>query len=320
MENYIGKICPFCKTEIKAEDTVKVCPACGIPHHEGCWEENKGCTTFGCSEQHYEAQGTNPTEVCANCGATLGDGQAFCAKCGTPKGAPKKNVCANCGAELQEGQEFCPKCGQKAGFAVDAAVNSAISQFNAGVEKKKKKSKALPIIIAVVLVACIGIGLVVSNIMGQKKAEEAYNDYIANVEEFLSLSLTAGSNLEDIADTIQEYWYDNIWNDMWGDDINDAILYAMIAKSDEITQAETYDSQMKSLYSKIKNVPDGISDEDKDEIEELCEAVKELYNVYTDFYSLAIDPSGNYSSYSDDNNETTDEFLSCYRALENLID
>lgn len=320
MENYIGKICPFCKTEIKAEDTVKVCPACGIPHHEGCWEENKGCTTFGCSEQHYEAQGTNPTEVCANCGATLGDGQAFCAKCGTPKGAPKKNVCANCGAELQEGQEFCPKCGQKAGFAVDAAVNSAISQFNAGVEKKKKKSKALPIIIAVVLVACIGIGLVVSNIMGQKKAEEAYNDYIANVEEFLSLSLTAGSNLEDIADTIQEYWYDNIWNDMWGDDINDAILYAMIAKSDEITQAETYDSQMKSLYSKIKNVPDGISDEDKDEIEELCEAVKELYNVYTDFYSLATDPSGNYSSYSDDNNETTDEFLSCYRALENLID
>ena len=320
MENYIGKICPFCKTEITAEDTVKVCPACGIPHHEGCWEENKGCTTFGCSEQHYEAQGTNPTEVCANCGATLGDGQAFCAKCGAPKGAPKKNVCANCGTDLQEGQEFCPKCGQKAGLAVDTAVNSAISQFNAGVEKKKKKSKALPIIIAVVLVACIGIGVAVSSIMGQKKAEEAYDDYIANVEQFLSLSLDAGSNLEDIADTIQKYWYENIWEDKHGSDINDAILYAMIDKSDEITQAETYDSQMKSLYSKIKSVPDGISDEDKDEIEELCEAVKDLYNVYTDFYSLATDPSGNYNSYSDDNNETTDEFLSCYRALENLID
>ena len=42
MENYIGKICPFCKTEIKEGDTVKVCPACNIPHHESCWEENKG--------------------------------------------------------------------------------------------------------------------------------------------------------------------------------------------------------------------------------------------------------------------------------------
>lgn len=320
MENYIGKICPFCKTEIKAEDTVKVCPACGIPHHEGCWEENKGCTTFGCSEQHYEEQGTNPSAVCENCGATLGDGQAFCAKCGTPKNAPKNNVCSKCGAELQDGQEFCPKCGQKAGVQVDNNLNSAINQFNANVEKKKKKSKVLPIIIAVALVACVGIGLVFSNILGAKNAEEAKKEYIANVEEYLSLAYTAGSNLEDIADTIQTYWYENIWDDKHGDDINDAILYAMIDKSDEITQAETYDSQMKSLYSQIKSVPDGISDEDVDEIEELCDAVKELHNVYTDFYSLATDPSGNYNSYSDDNNETTDEFLSCYRAVENLLD
>lgn len=158
MENYIGKICPFCKTEIKEGDNVKVCPACGIPHHEGCWEENKGCTTFGCSEQHYEAQGTNPTDVCVNCGASLGDGQAFCPKCGTPKGGAKKNVCGKCGAELQEGQEFCPKCGQKAGLAVDAGVNSAINQFNAGVQKKNKKKAVLPIVlgaIAVVVVALI---------------------------------------------------------------------------------------------------------------------------------------------------------------------
>lgn len=42
MENYIGKICPFCKTEITEADTVKVCPACNIPHHESCWQENHG--------------------------------------------------------------------------------------------------------------------------------------------------------------------------------------------------------------------------------------------------------------------------------------
>lgn len=320
MEDYIGKICPFCKTEINEGDTVKVCPSCGIPHHESCWEENKGCTTFGCSEQYYETQETNPTDVCSKCGTPLGDGQMFCPKCGTPKLDTNKKVCGKCGAELQEGQEFCPKCGQKSGLAVDTAVNSAISQFNASVEKKKKKSKALPIIIAVVLVACIGVCVVISNIIGQKEAEEAYNDYIANVEQFLSLSLDAGSNLEDIADTIQQYWYENIWEDKHGSDINDAILYSMIDKSDEITQAKTYDSQMKSIYSKIKSVPDGISSKDKDEIEELCKAVKNLYNVYTDFYSLATDPSGNYNSYSDDNNKTTDEFFSCYRALENLID
>lgn len=141
MEDYIGKICPFCKTEIKEGDSVKVCPSCGIPHHEACWEENKGCTTFGCSEQHYEEQHTNPTDVCANCGAPLGDGQDFCPKCGTPKGGKKKNICSKCGAELEDGQAFCPKCGQKADLQIDSTVNSAISQFNATVTKAKEQTK-----------------------------------------------------------------------------------------------------------------------------------------------------------------------------------
>ena len=52
MENYIGKICPFCKTPFTEADTIKVCPACGIPHHEGCWNENNGCAVYGCPENH----------------------------------------------------------------------------------------------------------------------------------------------------------------------------------------------------------------------------------------------------------------------------
>ena len=160
MENYIGKVCPFCKTEITESDAVKVCPACGIPHHEGCWEENHGCTTFGCSEQHYEAQHTNPTDVCANCGAPLGDGQVFCPKCGTAKAAaPQKNVCGKCGNELQDGQEFCPKCGQRAGLAVAPEVNSAINQFNANVQKKSKKNKKLPIILGVIAAVVVALVL-----------------------------------------------------------------------------------------------------------------------------------------------------------------
>lgn len=155
MENYIGKICPFCKTEIKEGDSIKVCPACGIPHHESCWAENKGCTTFGCSGQHHQAQHTNPTDVCRNCGTPLGDGQAFCPKCGTPKNTPQKNVCGKCGAELQDGQMFCPECGQKVGLAVDAGVNSAISQFNAGVQMKNKKKALLPIILGVTAVVIV---------------------------------------------------------------------------------------------------------------------------------------------------------------------
>jgi len=155
MENFVGKICPFCKTEIKEGDAVKICAACGIPHHEECWNQNNGCTTFGCSQQNYQAQGTNPTAVCAKCGNPLGDGQAFCAKCGTPNVA-QQTACGKCGAPLEAGQEFCAHCGQKVGVYVDSNVNSAINQFNMGVQKTKaKKSKAPMAIIALVVVAAV---------------------------------------------------------------------------------------------------------------------------------------------------------------------
>ena len=62
MENFIGKICPFCKTEIKEGDQVKFCPACGVVHHENCWTTNNGCTTIGCPENKQPAA---PAEAAA---------------------------------------------------------------------------------------------------------------------------------------------------------------------------------------------------------------------------------------------------------------
>ena len=167
MENYIGKICPFCNTEIKEGEEVKVCPACEVPHHATCWEENKGCTTFGCSEQHHEEQGTNPTSVCSNCGEPLGDGQGFCPKCGTKKEVVEEkqpNVCAGCGAQMAEGQEFCSSCGQKATVAVAPEFANAVDQFNQNVvAPQKKKFKPMTIIaiaIAAILVVVVGSKLV----------------------------------------------------------------------------------------------------------------------------------------------------------------
>lgn len=250
MENYIGKVCPFCKTEIKEGDSVKVCPACGIPHHESCWEENHGCTTFGCSEQHYEAQHTNPTDVCQNCGAPLGDGQEFCPKCGTPKNAPKKNVCGKCGAELQDGQEFCPKCGQKAGLSVDAGVSSAINQFNAGVNKTNEAKKKKPmkmIVAAIVAVAVIAVGALVApklfasvdDLCAQGNYEKAYSK--ASGDEKLDvlaenviacLSMEASDNLKDPSSfVLRDAYYDCQYDAEEGTLSQQAVLYVSGANS-----------------------------------------------------------------------------------------
>ena len=220
MEDYVGKICPFCKTEIKAEDAVKVCPECGIPHHENCWAENKGCTTFGCKEQHYEAQGTNPTDVCSNCGSPIGDGQEFCPKCCAPKNAPKKNVCSKCGAEIQDYQNFCPKCGQKVGVVVDTGVNSAISQFNAGVNKTNEKKRKMPLIIAIGVVAIVIVAILALKKGGGTDFNKMYSGIageswcsIASDGTWIKLD-TNPLDIDDYCDSVAFNEIESILNDL----------------------------------------------------------------------------------------------------------
>jgi TM2 domain-containing membrane protein YozV len=41
--------CPYCRTEIIAGDgSAMECTDCSTPHHIECYEENGGCTLFGC--------------------------------------------------------------------------------------------------------------------------------------------------------------------------------------------------------------------------------------------------------------------------------
>lgn len=101
MSDYLGKICPFCKTEFKPEDTIVVCSDCDMPHHKDCWIENQGCTTFGClgtikaadgssttvtaTQMHYEDSGeisANNVVYCTRCGAQNQATSSFCVKCG----------------------------------------------------------------------------------------------------------------------------------------------------------------------------------------------------------------------------------------------
>jgi uncharacterized CHY-type Zn-finger protein len=50
LSRMVGSTCPFCGDLIKGNQIprIKICPSCQTPHHQECWEENRGCTTFGC--------------------------------------------------------------------------------------------------------------------------------------------------------------------------------------------------------------------------------------------------------------------------------
>lgn len=183
MNEYVGKICPVCKSEINELDKITVCPDCGIPHHTECWEMNGGCSTFGCAQQGtIEAKEKKTMATCVKCGMEIGEDQAFCPKCGTPKNAPEKKICGKCGNELVDGHEFCPKCGQKVGLAVDSNVASAINQFNGGVAQQNAKKKKTPIIIGAVAAIAVIIVIVVVFVLigGAKKGpdfQKLYDEY-----------------------------------------------------------------------------------------------------------------------------------------------
>lgn len=45
----IATICPYCRGEIDASpDQELICEGCGTQHHRDCYDENGGCTVFGC--------------------------------------------------------------------------------------------------------------------------------------------------------------------------------------------------------------------------------------------------------------------------------
>lgn len=72
--SYVGKTCPYCQFPIKQGSGGVLCPGCQVPHHRTCWEENKGCTTFGCKETTFKTPVQHrvdiPSEVQSNFQAT----------------------------------------------------------------------------------------------------------------------------------------------------------------------------------------------------------------------------------------------------------
>lgn len=102
MKEYIGKTCPFCKTEFSADDDIVVCSNCDMPHHKECWIENQGCTTFGCTGTIQGVDGS--VNSVTSTGFNYSDNQSV---------ASANVYCTSCGAPNARTQSFCTKCGTR---------------------------------------------------------------------------------------------------------------------------------------------------------------------------------------------------------------
>ncbi|MGE5380209.1 MAG: RDD family protein [Methylocystaceae bacterium] len=93
--NYGGKKCPYCQQFIENEGEAIICSGCGNPHHQDCWNENGGCTTFGCRfapAQEAPRRVSQPLRVIA------------------PSGTAGSVICPYCRQETSRFQTKCSGC------------------------------------------------------------------------------------------------------------------------------------------------------------------------------------------------------------------
>jgi len=102
-----GKICPFCQTVLNENDHAFTCSACGAPHHADCWNENDGCTTYGCQGRPLDSKLAPEPDM------QISNDQAV--------------ICAKCGSKVSKYSKFCFACGSKIGESTNS--HSEINDF-----------------------------------------------------------------------------------------------------------------------------------------------------------------------------------------------
>lgn len=95
--------CPYCQTNIKESGDKVICPDCHTPHHRECWEENRGCTTYGCSGN---PQTKGRSVDVGN--QTVGSIERMLVQ---EKLTAEMTDCPNCKKSIEKSSVFCKFCG-----------------------------------------------------------------------------------------------------------------------------------------------------------------------------------------------------------------
>lgn len=115
------RTCPYCQTKIKSGADTITCSECGTPHHKECWDENKGCTTFGCANNPHTKK-NNPAVIDVGNETVENIEQMI----STPPPPVSQNLvnCPKCNSLIEHNSVFCKFCGYslREGAAKESAV------------------------------------------------------------------------------------------------------------------------------------------------------------------------------------------------------
>lgn len=167
--------CPYCQTNIKESADKIVCPDCHTPHHKECWEENKGCTTYGClsNPQTKAKQVDVGNETVQNIERMLEQ----------ERSTAELTDCPVCKKQIEKSSLYCKYCG--------ADINSnedGKKKFEEEFRKRYKDSvsvKRKRFIITVTSISILCLLIITSAYFGLAKLNEYYNSEEYRIKSFL---------------------------------------------------------------------------------------------------------------------------------------
>lgn len=271
---------------------------------------------------------------CKNCGKDVSDRAKVCPHCGTQLiedevTQPQPIICEECGAEIPQGADSCPNCGCP--VPVDGEENTEAPQKVEltsvkipKLDQRKKKIVVGSIIGVIVLIAAIS--LIISQ-MRQATAAQLSADYRENISTVSAAILSSAIQTEEAGNLIHDVWYNCIFeendpetneytrpNGYYLDDFNDALA--------NLFSDETFSQQLSSIKNDQETVTDLMRkmSDPPEEFEDAYEALRELFDAYTEFTNLVINPSGNLQTFTSNFNDADSALLNCYNAMSLYID
>lgn len=156
--------CPYCQSNIKSDNEVQYCKECGTPHHKECWEENGGCTTYGCGQNPV----TNKNRI--NLGNLTVEQISELDKRELPV---DDNYCIFCGGKIEPDSVYCKHCGSKvAVHQPDANSQKFLKEYESRYKSKLKKRRLkytvvtafiAAVLVSIILLIYLGYGYIAKN-------------------------------------------------------------------------------------------------------------------------------------------------------------
>ncbi|MDO4961227.1 MAG: zinc ribbon domain-containing protein [Eubacteriales bacterium] len=263
---------------------------------------------------------------CPNCGEEVSEKAEKCIHCGAdilrPEPEPEIIRCEDCGEILSETDTICPKCGcpvVKNEEPGEEEKPQKVEVTNVKISVNKDIRKTLIIIIIAILAAAAAFLAIRSS--NEKKASKEYADKINTA----AVAMHEGSMIaESSASLIHDVWFNSIYEkdssrtdkytkDARGefyDDFDTAIFMLMFDDSfnEDIEQIKTSQESVQNLMKELKNPPEEHAD--------AYDALKEFYDSYLELTDLALNPTGNLTSYTSSLNDADTRVYNCYKAMQ----